>query len=168
MSSDSTNNESNALNMKVLPLSTQTRFFFIKQNYGHTAYKTFHYFEKTTVKLVRLWCDLSYLNECRWNNLMPRFLYFKASNPMLIYTKAYIKCQHILLKEEIILKKHSIKNLSMSVRKTYDALANIFPPDIMTKINEIIDEIQFEEKSIKYWGHWKKLQTLINNRDKQQ
>ncbi|CAF5128087.1 unnamed protein product, partial [Rotaria sp. Silwood1] len=40
----------------------------------------------------------------------------------------------------------------MSVRKTYDALAHIFPPDIMTKINEIIDEIQFEEKSIKYWG----------------
>ncbi|CAF4999366.1 unnamed protein product [Rotaria sp. Silwood1] len=34
----------------------------------------------------------------------------------------------------------------MPVRKTYDALANIFPPDIMTKINEIIDEIQFEEK----------------------
>ena len=56
----------------------------------------------------------------------------------------------------------------MSVRKTYDALASIFPPDMMTKINEIIDEIQFEEKSIKYWGHWKKLQTLINNRDKQQ
>ncbi|CAF3005950.1 unnamed protein product, partial [Rotaria sp. Silwood2] len=56
----------------------------------------------------------------------------------------------------------------MSVRKTYDVLANIFPPDIMTKINEIIDEIQFEEKSIKYWGHCKKLQALINNRDKQQ
>ncbi|CAF3946846.1 unnamed protein product [Rotaria sp. Silwood1] len=35
----------------------------------------------------------------------------------------------------------------MPVRKTYDALANIFPPDIMTKINEIIDEIQFEEKN---------------------
>jgi len=83
---------------------------------------------------------------------MPRFLHFKASNPMLFYTKAYIKCQHILLKEEINLKKYSIKNLSMSVRKTYDALANIFPRDIMTKINEIIDEIHFEKKVLNIGG----------------
>jgi hypothetical protein len=168
MNSEVTNNTANALMMNVLPPSIRTRFEFIKRNFGHSAYKTYQYYEKITIKLQHLSSDIDYLNQCRWNNLMPEFLKFKVSNPNLLYSKAYEKCQHIFLKEEIDFKKKRIKYLSMARRNTYDEFANIFPSVILTKINQIINEIQSEENSAKYWTHYKKLWTLFNTREQQQ
>jgi len=159
MNPEVANNRENALMMNILSLSIRTRFEFIKRNFGHTAYKTYQYYEKITIKLEHLSSDIYYLNQCKWNNLMPKFLKFKVSNPNLLYSKAYEKCQHIFLKEEINIKKKSIKYLSVERRNTYDELANIFPPVILTKINQIINQIQSEENNAKYRRHYNKFWT---------
>ena len=46
----------------------------------------------------------------------------------------------------------------MVLDNTYDALLCIFPPSIMSKINQIIDEIQFDEQNVKYRTHYRKFQ----------
>jgi len=151
-----------------IPLTKPTRFLFIKENYGHDSYKLYQYYEKTTLKFVRLLTDLDFLKKCKENYLIPKFLQFKVANTMLLYTRAYQQCQNILFKEEINQKKKQIKYLSMILDNIYDELSNIFPPLVMSKIHEIIDEIQYYERNVKYQTHVNKFQTLINIRYKEE
>ncbi|CAF1510360.1 unnamed protein product [Adineta steineri] len=58
--------------VKYDPLSTKTRFKFIKEKYGYDTYKLYQLYENTTIKLVRLHYDLYYLQQCRWNNIIPK------------------------------------------------------------------------------------------------
>ena len=76
MNSESTNNRLNTFIVNVLPLSTKTRFQFIKENYGYSSYKMYQSYENTTIKLLRLLSDLNYLYQCKSNNLIPKFLQF--------------------------------------------------------------------------------------------
>ncbi|CAF3407920.1 unnamed protein product [Rotaria sp. Silwood2] len=118
--------------------------------------------------MVRLSYDLEFLNECRRNNVIPIFLQFNVANQMLLYSNAYKKCQQILLKEEISLKKNNIKYLSKSKTNAYNELVNNFPPVVITKINEIISALQIREQRNKYFTHYKKLNGLIVKRNNQQ
>ncbi|CAF4516120.1 unnamed protein product [Rotaria sp. Silwood2] len=118
--------------------------------------------------MVRLSYDLEFLNECRRNNVIPIFLQFNVANQMLLYSNAYKKCQQILLKEEISLKKNKIKYLSKLKENAYNELVNNFPPNVITIINEIISALQIREQRTKYFTHHKKLNGLILKRNNQQ
>jgi hypothetical protein len=168
MNSETINNRLNTFIVNVLPLSVKARFKFIKENYGYNSYKLYQSYENTTVKLVRLFGDLNFLYQCKSNNLIPKFLQFKLANPELVYTRSYWKCQNILLKEEIHLKKNNIKYTSMIKENLYNQLVNMFPSVVMKKIDRIIDEIQFKEDQTKYRTHSRKFNNLIYFRNKQQ
>ena len=151
-----------------LPLFIKTRFQFIKENYGYDSYKLYQAYENTTVKLVRLYSDLNYLYQCKWNNLIPKFLQFKLANPELGNTRSYWKCQNLLLKEEIYSKKSKIKYTSRIQMNLYNELVNIISSDDMKKIDDIIIEIQFKEDKAKYRTHCRKFSKLMNFRYEQQ
>ncbi|CAF3273243.1 unnamed protein product [Rotaria socialis] len=168
MNSETTNNRLNTFTLNVLPLSTKTRFKFIKESYGYNCYKLYQSYENKTIKLACLFSDLKYLYQCKSNNLMPKFLQFKLANRELVYTRSYKKCQNILLKEEIHLKKNNIKYTSMIKENLYNELVNIFPHAVMTKINQILDEIQFKTDRVKYRTHCRKFNNLMFFRNQQQ
>ena len=168
MNFETTDNQLNTFIVNILPLSTKARFQFIKRNYDYNCFKLYQSFENTTVKLVCLMADLNYLYQCKLNNLIPKFLQFKLANPELVHTRSYWKCQNILLKEEIYLKKKNIKYTSMKKEHLCNELKNIFPLVVMKKFDRIIDEIRFEEEKYKYRTHCRKFNNLLYVRYKYQ
>ncbi|CAF1680615.1 unnamed protein product, partial [Adineta ricciae] len=115
-----------------------------------------------TLKLVRVYCDLDYLYECRRCNMMPKFLRLKLANPELVYSRAYRKCQVVLLKEEIYLKKCKINYLLRIQTNLYENLRGLFPDCVMKRIDCIIDEVQLKEQEAKYRRHYWKFYNLLN------
>ncbi|CAF4074285.1 unnamed protein product [Adineta steineri] len=164
MSSENNDNDLNISMVNVQSLSTNTRFKFIKEIYGYDTYKLYQMYEKTSIKLVRLYSDLNYLYECRSNNVIPKFLRFSLANPELANTRCYWKCQTLLLKEEINSKKYKIKYMSGVLENLYNELFNIFPDFILHKINDIVSELQSKEDKVKYRTHRRKFNKLIGYR----
>ena len=152
--------------MEMVPLGLQTRFRFIKQNYGYEAFKAYHYYENTVMKIERLYSDFDYLIECKWNNLIPKFLQFSVANPELFYTWTYVKCQLLLLGEEISLKKKRINYLSEIGRNYYALLVDLFPPVIVMMLNEIIEKLRHDVQNSKFILHCKKFQNLLSWKNK--
>ena len=97
----------------------QSRFRFIKQNYGYSAYKAYQYFDKLWIKHIRLMHDFPCLQECKRNNLIPNFLYFTPGNTSLCYTRVYKRCQSIL-------KRKNMRYLSGLLYNAQHQLENIF------------------------------------------
>ena len=73
----------------------------IRNRYGNTTLKSFRRLEKLDVKYRKTLLDITFLNNCISNNVIPRFLYFKLANRNLRSSVAYRKCQLQLLYEEI-------------------------------------------------------------------
>jgi len=65
MNSEITTSKLHTFMMETPPLSTRTRFRFLKQNYGYDTYKAYQYLEKISIQIVRLRSDLDYLYECK-------------------------------------------------------------------------------------------------------
>ncbi|CAF1228694.1 unnamed protein product [Adineta ricciae] len=93
---------------------------------------------------------------------MPKFLRLKLANPELIYSRAYWKCQVVLLKEEIYLKKCKINYLLRIQTNFYEELRGLFPEGVMKRIDFIIDEVQLKEQETKYRRHYRKFNNLLN------
>lgn len=156
----------NSALMAVLPLSVKARFQFIKENFGYEAFKRYQYYENTMIKIERLYCDRNFLIECKWNNIIPKFLHFKLPNAALLYSRTYLKCQQLLLDEEISLKKRRIKYLSAIGRNPYSFLVDFFPPIIIKRLIEIMDELRSDEQNSKFVTHRNKFRKLLELKNK--
>ncbi|CAF1656456.1 unnamed protein product [Adineta ricciae] len=160
-SSVTVDNVTHGVRFDIDSFERKTRFRFLKENFGYYCYKLYDAYERTTLKLVRLYSDLNYLHECRRHDVIPKFLRFKVANRELIYTQAYCKCQLVLLKEEIYSKKCKINDLRRVQMNLYEELKNVFPDCVVRKINFIMNAVQWKEEKVKYRRHCKKFNNLM-------
>ena len=90
----------------------------IRNTYGNEVVKSIRYFEKLDFKRRKVVLDISYLEACKDNSIIPRFCVFKTANKSLRNSTTYQECQEKLLDEEINIKKKRLKALEKEfVRK---------------------------------------------------
>ena len=94
------------------------------ERYGHQVIKVFRQFEKFDFKLKKLECDLQFLNKCKSNNLIPKFVNFKLYDDNIRSTHFYKSFQRKLLEQEIKTKLNAIKNAEKQLRFFKNGLQN--------------------------------------------
>ena len=77
----------------------------IRDRYDENTLKKIRKLESLDFKIRKCKLDIEYLQTCINNNLRPKFLNFKVSNPSLKGSKAYSECQLKLLHQELSNKK---------------------------------------------------------------
>ena len=83
----------------------------------------FRKYQRLEFKLQKAKLDLTFLEDCKKNKVIPKFLNFKLANRDLQNSNAYLQCQRKLLNEEISIVKHSrIAVLSLEVTEVISKL----------------------------------------------
>ena len=82
-------------------------------------------FQHVELKLGKAKLDLSFLNSCKKQSVIPCFLRFKVANSHLYNTAAYWQCQKKLLHEEINQKHSHIRILSSQSTTAYSHLVSL-------------------------------------------
>ena len=110
----------------------------IRNHYGSDTVKLVKTIENLHYKYCKLLLDLSFLENCIKNNVIPKFVQFHLANRDLRESSAYRQYQQKLLKQEIINKKRrgrlvkkdlsSVKNELMFKLKwiTFHHVCNLF------------------------------------------
>lgn len=130
------------------------------RNYGRPTLNIFRKLEKESIKLTKLNLQLSFLKKCKLNKIWPKFIFFRLWNTRLYGSKAYKKCQNILLNNEIRNKENLIKTTSENVKKLKDILkVNISILDFIF-INRILSRTINNTKTTIEKVHEKKLFSL--------
>ena len=98
-----------------------TSFFnVLKQRYGQVTLLKFRNIEKLRKKLDKTKLDITYLEDCLINNIVPKFLSFKLSNRRLQNSQIYHETQIKFLREEI----NNHRKVLLSVNKDYQKEIN--------------------------------------------
>ena len=93
--------------------------------------------EKIDVKHKKAQLDLKFLQTCRKNNVIPKFLRFKLGNRQLSLSHVYNICQKRLLYEEISNKHKLVRRLAFnltSLRNDLKCVLNITDFVHITKV----------------------------------
>jgi hypothetical protein len=114
----------------------------------------FRKFQRLELKLQKARLDLTFVEDCKKNSVIPKFLYFKVANrPNLRNSNAYLQCQRKLLNQELSTKHSRINVLSLEVN---EALSNL------TSLVSTIDAIHLrsvcDSENTKKLRHHEKIQ----------
>ncbi len=82
----------------------------------------FRKYQRLEFKLQKAKLDLTFLEDCKKNSVIPKFLNFKLANRNLQNSNAYLQCQRKLLNEEISIKHSRITVLSLEVTEALSKL----------------------------------------------
>ena len=85
--------------------------YLLRSRYANTVVEGIIKFEKIDFALRKCKFDLLFLEACSENQVIPKFLNFRASNLHLKTSLAYHACQLKLLREKITLKRSRMKTL---------------------------------------------------------
>ena len=72
-------------------------------------------FEKFGFKYRKTLLGLEFLQPCKKEELIPKFLQFKVANKRLESSEAYLNCQRRLLNQEMFIKYKSIQVLNKKI-----------------------------------------------------
>ena len=99
--------------------------YVLRSRYSNLVVKEVRKFEKIDYSLRKCKLDLTFLQVCLQNIIIPRFLNFRVSNSYLKSSRVYHACQIKLLKEEISLTKSRIRTLEKDLNNRKGKLRQI-------------------------------------------
>ena len=73
----------------------------LRRRYGDGLVKKVRKFEKFDFKYRKALLDLEFLQSCKKEKLIPKFLQFKVANKRLESSEAYLSCQRRLLNQDV-------------------------------------------------------------------
>ena len=133
----------------------------IHNQYGGTAVKLVHKFEKVDSKHRKAALELNFLQTCRSFNVIPNFLQIRVTNKSLQRSQAYQKCLNYLLSAEINNKKKDLQVLINELSSGKSNLLHILNfLDFNHVSNTIISKNEKPILKCKY-THIKKLRDLV-------
>ena len=95
----------------------------LKRRYKENgSLNAFRKYQRLEFKLQKAKLDLTFLEDCKKNKVIPKFLNFKLANRDLQNSNAYLQCQRKLLNEEISIKHSRIAVLSLEVTEALSKL----------------------------------------------
>ena len=96
----------------------------LRRRYGDGLVKKVQKFEKFDFKYRKALLDLEFLQSCKKDKLIPKFLQFKVLNKRLESSEAYISCQRRLLNQEMSIKYKTIRALNNKITSVKNNLYN--------------------------------------------
>ena len=87
----------------------------LRRRYGDGLVKKVRKFEKFDFKYRKALLDLEFLQSCKKEKLIPKFLQFKVANKRLESSEAYLSCQRRLLNQEMSIKYKTIRALNNKI-----------------------------------------------------
>lgn len=97
----------------------------IEKTYGKAAVRSYRKFGKLDFKRRKTELDISFLETCKENDIIPKFCVFKTANRNLQNSETYKQCQQKLLLEEIKIKMKRKKSLDAEYTQKEKELAGI-------------------------------------------
>ena len=94
------------------------------RRYGDGLVKKVRKFEKFDFKYRKALLDLEFLQSCKKEKLIPKFLLFKVANKRLELSEAYLSCQRRLLNQKMSLKYKTIWALNNKITSMKNHLYN--------------------------------------------
>ena len=88
----------------------------LQKRYSENLVKSVRKLEKLDFKHKKVQLDLEFLQTCKKNNIIPKFLRFKLANRQLSLSHAYNICQRRLLNEEISNNHNLVRTLTFNLR----------------------------------------------------
>ena len=143
---------------RMLPIIAWTLLFIIKtrfpasrsiaeiliQRYGEAELHTYRTLERTDFKLQKSKADLDFLNTCKDNNLVPKFLNFKPYSTKVKSSEAYRTAQRIFLNHEIKDKEKRVsslekqrRDLQSQVRSSVSFITYVHLENLIEKTNSL-------------------------------
>ena len=96
----------------------------LRRRYGDGLVKKVRKFEKFDFKYRKALLDLEFLQSCKKEKLIPKFLQFKVANKQLESSEAYLSYQRRLLNQEMSIKYKSIRALNNKITSMKNNLYN--------------------------------------------
>ena len=96
----------------------------LRRHYSDDLVKKVQKFEKFDFKYRKALLDLEFLQSCKKEKLIPKFLQFKVANKRLESFEAYLSCQRRLLKQEMSIKYKTIWALNNKITSIKNNLYN--------------------------------------------
>lgn len=96
----------------------------IRKRYGPRIVRYMRRLEKVDFKVRKKKLDITFLEACITNKIIPTFLKFKTANRRLRNTTAYSVCQNRLLLAEIEIKKAQLSTLEGVINEIKNNLKN--------------------------------------------
>ena len=96
----------------------------LRRRYGDGLVKKVQKFEKFDFKYRKALLDLEFLQSCKKDKLIPKFLQFKVLNKRLESSEAYLSCQRRLLNQEMSIKYKTIRALNNKITSVKNNLYN--------------------------------------------
>ena len=96
----------------------------LRRRYGDGLVKKVRKFEKFDFKYRKVLLDLEFLQSCKKEKLIPKFLQFKVANKRLESSEAYLSCQRRLLNQEMSIKYKTIRALNNKTTSVKNNLYN--------------------------------------------
>ena len=81
----------------------------LRRRYGDDLVKKVRKLEKFDFKYRKALLDMEFLQSCKKEKLIPKFLQFKVANKRLESSEAYLSCQRRLLNQEIYVEYKTIR-----------------------------------------------------------
>ena len=88
----------------------------LRKRYGKNLFKSVRKLEKLDFKHKTAQLDLEFLQTCKKNNIIPKFLRFKLANRQLSLSHVYNICQRGLLNEEISKNHNLVRTITFNLR----------------------------------------------------
>ena len=101
----------------------------LRKRYGENLVKSVRKLKKLDFKHKKAQLNLEFLQTCKKNNVIPKFLRFKLANRQLSTSHAYNICQKRLLNEEISNKHKLVGTLAFNLtspKNDLKCVLNIF------------------------------------------
>ena len=134
-----------------------------RRRYGDGLVKKFRKFEKFDFKYRKALLDLEFLQSCKKEKLILKFLQFKVANKRLESSEADLTCQRRLLNHEMSIKCKSVRALNNKIttmkNNLYSEMSFIDHVHVITKF--LVPNNKNIYKILKNQG--KKLQNLFLN-----
>ena len=96
----------------------------LRRRYGDGLVKKVQKFEKFDFKYRKALLDLEFLQSCKKDKLILKFLQFKVLNKRLESSEAYLSCQRRLLNQEMSIKYKTIRALNNKITSVKNNLYN--------------------------------------------
>ena len=96
----------------------------LRRRYGDGLVKKVQKFKKFDFKYRKALLDLEFLQSCKKEKLVPKFLQFQVANKRLGSSGAYLSCQRRLLNQEMSIKYKTIRVLNNKITSVKNNLYN--------------------------------------------
>lgn len=111
---------------------------YLREHYDRHYLFTYRSIKKFYLRVESVRLDIQFLRTCRFQDIIPKFLWFKTANENLSSSSAYKESQRRLLNSKISHKHRHLDKMKKMYRYSIRSLAECCSPDLFESLKRTI------------------------------